>query len=172
MQTRESKPSTANQPATATPSIILLVEDEAVVRDITAQVLNSAGYRVLQTGSPGEALRVAGEHAGRIDLLLTDVIMPEMNGVDLAERIRRLRPDVTTVFMSGDMESDVSRKARNGSAMHIQKPFTVNSLLSRIAEALRASLRRGDAECAAVSTPVAKGPANSILVSSSDKVRV
>ncbi len=123
------------KPPASKSAVILLVEDEAVVREITARVLESAGYEVLECGGPHEALHLAGCHAERIDLLLTDVVMPGMNGIDLAERIRHLQPNVATVFMSGYAETDVLRKA--ASATHIQKPFTVNDLLSRVAEVLK-----------------------------------
>jgi len=119
--------------------VILLVEDEDDVREITAQVLASGGYRVLQAAGPAEALHLAAEHPGPIDLLLTDVVMPERNGVELAEQVRRLRPRLIAIFMSGYAQTEVFRKGSARSAMHIQKPFTVRSLLARIAQALEAS---------------------------------
>jgi two-component system, cell cycle sensor histidine kinase and response regulator CckA len=126
-------------PTPATPAtshtVVLLVEDEAVVREITAKVLRIAGYVVLETGSPSEALSLAGENRGAIHLLLSDVVMPQMSGIDLAARIRELHPDIAVVFMSGYVGGDILRKA-TGPAMHIQKPFTVNSLLAQVAEAL------------------------------------
>lgn len=119
-------------------SVVLLVEDEPVVREITARVLESAGYRVLESTGAKHALGLADAHCGEIDVLLTDIVMPGMTGVDLAERLRQLQPSMVTVFMSGYAESDI-RKGLAGSAVHIQKPFTVNFLLSRIAEALSAA---------------------------------
>jgi CheY-like chemotaxis protein len=123
--------------------VVLLVEDEAVVREITGQVLQSAGYRVLASSTPTHALELAREHAWNVDLLLTDVVMPEMNGIDLAEKLRQLQPKLVTVFMSGYAEGDLLRNIRAQSAMHIQKPFTVNFLLSRLAEALAANASNG-----------------------------
>ena len=119
-------------------TVVLVVEDESVVREITARVLESAGYKVLESSGPKHALCIADTHRGNIDLLLTDIVMPGMNGVDLAARLRQWQPDMVTVFMSGYADGDVLRKGLAGSAMHIQKPFTVNFLLSRIAEALKA----------------------------------
>jgi len=116
--------------------LILLVEDESIVREVTREVLERAGYRVLESGNAKEALHLARKHAGQIDLLLTDVVMPEMNGVDLATRLLEMQPGLATVFMSGYAEGDVAQKIKRSSAMHIQKPFTVNALLSRVAEAL------------------------------------
>jgi len=140
----------AEEPTKASPdkafvadnAVVLLVEDETVVREITGQVLQRAGYRVLESSGPKEALHVAGTHAGKIDLLLTDVIMPGMNGIELAKEIGSLQPDLVTVFMSGYAECDAMRKMRASSAMHIQKPFTIDVLLARIAEALNGRRER------------------------------
>jgi CheY-like chemotaxis protein len=121
--------------------VILLVEDESMVREVTSEVLEHAGYQVLQSSGPEEALRVAEEHPGEIGLLLTDVIMPGMNGADLAHRLQSMRPELITVFMSGYAENDVLSNARRKSIIHIQKPFTVQVLLSRIEEALGAGAR-------------------------------
>ncbi|MGC2110502.1 MAG: response regulator [Candidatus Korobacteraceae bacterium] len=127
------------------PPIILLVEDESIVREVTRQVLQYAGYQVLESSSPEEALRVATEHQGRISLLLTDVVMPGMNGAELAHRLESARPDLVTVFMSGYAESDVLRDVmRRKSVIHIQKPFTVEVLLSRLADALQGGLARSE----------------------------
>lgn len=120
--------------------VILLVEDEEVVREVTARVLESGGYRVLQARGPKDALHVTSTHPGNIDLVLTDVVMPEMNGVELVEQILALRPELVTVFMSGYAQTDTFRKAAGRAATHIQKPFTVKSLLSRIAQALESKL--------------------------------
>lgn len=116
--------------------VILLVEDESMVREITGQVLSHAGYRVLESASAREALQKASEHDGRIDVLLTDVVMPEMNGADLAHRMLDQQPDLITIFMSGYAEHDVLHKMKMASARHIQKPFTVDTLLFHLAEAL------------------------------------
>lgn len=119
-------------------SVILLVEDESIVREITGEVLSHAGYQVLESGNAREALQIASDHQGKIDLLLTDIVMPEMNGADLAHHMRNYRPNIITVFMSGYAEQDLLRKTKLSSAIHIQKPFTVAALLSRLSEALTA----------------------------------
>jgi CheY-like chemotaxis protein len=123
---------------TTNPPVILLVEDETAVREVTREVLLHAGYRVLESGNARDALQWAGAHAEQIDLLLTDVIMPEMNGAELAGRLQEMRPGLVTVFMSGYAESDLARRINQSSATHIQKPFTVHQLLSRVSEALQA----------------------------------
>lgn len=119
------------------PPVILLVEDESMVREVTREVLLHAGYHVLEASSARDALQLASQHAGRIDLLLTDVIMPEMNGAELANQLQTLQPGLVTVFMSGYAESDVARRIKQSSAIHIQKPFTIQALLSRVAEGLQ-----------------------------------
>jgi two-component system, cell cycle sensor histidine kinase and response regulator CckA len=123
--------------------VILLVEDESVVREVTREVLVDAGYSVLESGTPAEALELASRHAGAIDLLLTDMVMPGMNGAELANQLCALQPHVVAVFMSGYAEGDVMEKIKRTSAIHIQKPFTVNMLLSRVREALRAGVTLG-----------------------------
>jgi CheY-like chemotaxis protein len=130
-----------NSQAGTPPPVILLVEDESIVREVTREVLEHAGYHVLPSCGPEEALRLAKQHEGQIGLLLTDVIMPGMNGADLAERLQSMRPDLITVFMSGYAESDVVRNMRRQAVIHIEKPFTVEVLLSRIAEALGTGVR-------------------------------
>jgi two-component system cell cycle sensor histidine kinase/response regulator CckA len=119
-----------------------LVEDESIVREVTRDVLLHAGYRVLESSSAKEALQLASKYAGRIDLLLTDVVMPEMNGADLANELQTIRPELLTVFMSGYAESDVAQRMHRTSAIHIQKPFTVHTLLDRVGEALRAGAEK------------------------------
>jgi len=117
--------------------VILLVEDESVVREVTRQVLEHAGYEVVECTGPQEALRLAAAHRGRIGLLLSDVVMPEMNGLDLARRIQAIQPRLTTVFMSGYAENAVLQKAaRSPRSTYIQKPFTVDLLLTSVATAL------------------------------------
>jgi two-component system, cell cycle sensor histidine kinase and response regulator CckA len=124
------------------PPVILLVEDESMVREITGQVLSHAGYSVLESSNAREALQIASSHEGRIDVLLTDIVMPEMNGADLAQRMLSRQPDLVTVFMSGYAEHDVVKKAKLSSAVHIQKPFTIDLLLSRVSQALNQSAQR------------------------------
>ena len=125
-----------------TESTILLVEDEPVVREVTRAVLEHAGYRVLECNGPEEALRVGSEHRGHIGLLLSDVVMPGMNGPELALQLQSLQPGLITVFMSGYADRDVLHKvlhnkmAQGGMTNYIQKPFTINVLLSRVTAAL------------------------------------
>ena len=133
-----AKPIASYGSARATKTIILLVEDESIVREVTREVLERAGYCVLESDGPQEALRLATEHQGRIQLLLSDVVMPGMNGPDLARHLQELQPGLTTVFMSGYANRDVLQNVMgHSSGIYVQKPFSVDILLARVAEALQ-----------------------------------
>jgi len=120
--------------------IILLVEDESMVRQVTRQVLEHAGYQVLESDGAREALRLAAEHRGRIGLLLSDVVMPGMNGPDLAQRVQKIQPRLTTVFMSGYADTGVLRQSvQDPLNTYIQKPFTIDLLLACVGKALARS---------------------------------
>jgi len=124
---------------------ILLVEDEAAVREVTREALEMGGYRVLAADGPVAATHIAADEANAIDLLLTDVVMPGTNGVELARRIRQLRPGLATLFMTGYAESEVLRDGKWGTHQkHIKKPFTVHSLLASVADALAARWNGSD----------------------------
>jgi two-component system cell cycle sensor histidine kinase/response regulator CckA len=116
---------------------ILLVEDEAAVREVTREALEMGGYRVLEASGPEEAARIAGDPSVEIALLLTDVVMPGMSGPDLARQVREMRPGLVAIFMTGYSENEILRAAAHGRLEnHIQKPFTIDALLSRVADAL------------------------------------
>ncbi|HEX6132631.1 MAG TPA: PAS domain S-box protein [Longimicrobiales bacterium] len=112
---------------------ILLVEDEKSVRDLATRILQRRGYKVIAAADGNEAIEAAERAHGRIHLLLTDVIMPGLNGQDVAERVRALRPDVRVLFMSGYNEEAVLRHGvlAAGSAF-IEKPFSPSALLDRV----------------------------------------
>ncbi|HET8576544.1 MAG TPA: response regulator [Methylomirabilota bacterium] len=111
---------------------ILVVDDDPGVLALAQDVLEINGYTVLSTGDPRHALRIAKEHPGRIALLLTDVVMPLMNGPELAERFVVIRPDTKVLFMSG---FDVSGILTPG-APFIGKPFDVSALPRRVRDLL------------------------------------
>lgn len=116
---------------------ILLVEDEPAVRLVTREALELGGYRVLEADGPSTASGIAADQSVHIDLLLTDIIMPGMNGAELSRRVRHTRPNLATLFMTGYAESDALRLATlEVRQPHIQKPFTVSNLLARVADAL------------------------------------
>lgn len=87
-------------PTTQGSETILLVENEAIVRELTVQILESEGYHVLEAMNDAEALRIAGEYQAAIHLLLTDIVMPGMDGKELAEKLQQQRPDMRVLFMS------------------------------------------------------------------------
>ena len=116
---------------------VLLVEDEAPVRRHARAVLQRQGYSVLEAASPGDALLICQEHRGPIHLLLADVVMPLMNGYDLAERIVELRPSAKVLFMSGHAATILARYARRKrSSAFLQKPFSREALIHKVREAL------------------------------------
>jgi two-component system cell cycle sensor histidine kinase/response regulator CckA len=116
---------------------ILLVEDEDGVRKFVHTMLEKQGYTVLEAADSEDALSLVAHSPDRIDLLLTDVIMPRMNGPELAERITRLRPGLGVLFMSGYTDRTIRLQEGFGDESNfIQKPFTPNSLAQRLRELL------------------------------------
>ncbi len=129
----------ADAPAPDGPRTILVVEDDPAVRKLTCTVLAGCGYRVFQAAVPDEALALARCHGRRIDLLLTDVIMPQMNGAELREALRPLCPDLRVVYMSGYTDDVIARRSPvNREAHFLQKPFLVDALTAKIRGALAA----------------------------------
>ena len=117
---------------------ILLVEDEDQVRKLARAFLERQGYRVVEAASGPEALKTLEEYAGRIDLLLSDMVMPQMNGAALAERVKAMRPETRILFMSGYTEVGVEiPELLSGEWQFLQKPFSASSLDRKVREALR-----------------------------------
>ena len=116
---------------------ILVVEDEDIVRRMVCRILQTHGYEVIATASGGEALALIGESDQEIDLLLTDVIMPQMNGKELRDRMRELRPETKALYMSGYADSIIARHGvLDDDAGFIQKPFSLWDLTKKVREAL------------------------------------
>jgi two-component system sensor histidine kinase EvgS len=116
---------------------VLLVEDDRAIREMSEKMLENLGYLALAAGTPGEAMRLADEHAGDIDLLITDVVLPEMNGRDLADRLHASHPKLRTLFMSGYTANIVARQGVFGDGVpFMQKPFTLKELALKVHEAL------------------------------------
>ena len=111
---------------------ILLVEDETPLRKLISQVLKGAGHHVLDAASGDEALTLSARHSGRIDLMLTDVIMPGMSGPELVAKLRNRRPAMTVVFMSGYDNELVDKTSLESAASFLPKPFSPRALLNRI----------------------------------------
>jgi CheY-like chemotaxis protein len=116
---------------------ILLVEDSGIVRDLVRQILEMDDYTVLEAPSPEDAIRICGAHEGEIHLLLTDVLMPGMNGRELSARVTILRPSVKVLYMSGYAEDVIVRNGVQDSGTHfIQKPFSAETLAEKVREVL------------------------------------
>jgi PAS domain S-box-containing protein len=128
------------QPSVHETETILLVEDEAQVRKLIAAILSGAGYRVLAAGDPVEALRLSEHEAGKIDLLVTDVIMPTMNGRELAELLARTRPDTKVLYLSGYTDDAIAHHGvLDPGIVLLQKPVTPDALLQQVREVIEAS---------------------------------
>jgi len=114
---------------------ILVVEDEAMVRELIEHSLNRYNYTVVPASCPEEAIRICTESDIQLDLMLTDVIMPQMNGGELAQAVGQVRPGMKVLYMSGYLHS-VQGIPDPSSALFIQKPFTPDSLAQRVREVL------------------------------------
>ena len=116
---------------------ILLVEDEEAVRSFAARALKLRGYQVLEASGGEEALEIVRRHAGAIHLLITDVVMPNMDGPTLVRAVRRLRPDMAVIFMSGYAEEAFRRNDENASELHfLAKPFGLKQLAAKVKDVL------------------------------------
>jgi PAS domain S-box-containing protein len=123
---------------------ILLVEDEASLRELTSRILTRGGYQVCVAASGGEALRRAGDPAQPIDLLLTDVVMPEMLGNEVAARVDAIRPGLPALFISGYAQPILDAHGVPSPGYDIlEKPFTEAALLTRVRQALSRAVTPG-----------------------------
>jgi signal transduction histidine kinase/CheY-like chemotaxis protein len=123
----------ASLPPAGGSETVLVVEDEDEVRAVVQRVLEDHGYTVLAAGTGAEALGLAGSHATPIHLLLTDMVMPQMGGSDLARRLTSLRPDMAVLYMSGHTDHAVVHPGRAGHGTpFLQKPFTPDALARKV----------------------------------------
>ncbi len=129
---------------------ILVVDDEEQVRSLECGVLQANGYRVLPVGNGEEALRICRESSEPIHLLVTDIVMPMMNGRELARRVALHRPSLRVLFVSGyPDETEISSEGMAGKTNFLQKPFTSDTLLRRIRQSLDGMDKSSTATCAA-----------------------
>jgi two-component system cell cycle sensor histidine kinase/response regulator CckA len=132
-----SEPRTASKDTKRGSETILLVEDEEAVRGLTSRILEKQGYRVLAAQHGREAMEIASKESGRIDLVLTDVVMPGMNGRGLVERLTGIRPRIKSLYMSGYTDDDIIRRGFiEPSRSFLQKPFTSDNLLQTVRKVL------------------------------------
>lgn len=117
--------------------MILVVEDDAVVREVVREVLALGGYDVISATSGEEALQLATEHRVALDLVVTDVVMPGIGGGEVARRVAEGCPGTPVLFMSGYSDSDlIEQGVRSEQVPFLRKPFTPDSLLSKVRELL------------------------------------
>ncbi len=142
VQPIEPQQAPRTEPATMEKTTILVVDDEAGIRSLLRKVLLREGYNVLEATQGREGLEVSKSFKGKIDLLLTDVVMPEMNGIELAQQLHALRPSTRILLISGYMGANAleAEKLPTGTAF-LQKPFTLNALLAKVKEVLGATSR-------------------------------
>jgi CheY-like chemotaxis protein len=135
-------------PKTARGETILLVEDAQRVRAVVREILEMNGYAVLEARHGAEALEISSRHSGPIHLMVTDVVMPQMSGRELAQRLAPLRPDMKVLYMSGYTDDAIVRHGVLGAGMaFLSKPFTPDALAAKIREVLdvtRAGVPTGD----------------------------
>ena len=124
------------------PQRVLVVEDNDAVRSVVVTTLREAGYVVIEAGSGADALRASRSYTGDIDLLLSDVVMPELSGLELARQLLRERRELRVLFMSGHLGDDLSLDKIDAEPAPrlVQKPFTAAELLAAVEEALRGEL--------------------------------
>ncbi len=119
---------------------VLLTEDEVVLRNLVSVILRQHGYTVLEAHGGKEAINRAAKHKGSIDLLVTDVVMPGMNGRQLAERLAPSRPNMKVLYMSGYTDDAIVRSGISQPGVHfLAKPFTPFALLAKVREVLEAA---------------------------------
>ncbi len=116
---------------------MLLVEDDVEIRDVGQIMLEQLGYKVLTAGTPGEALRQAKAQTAEIELLITDVVMPEMNGRDLAKLLSEIKPGLKCLFVSGYTANIIAHQGvLDEGVLFLQKPFSLKDLAIKVRQAL------------------------------------
>lgn len=130
----------ANAISVAGTETVLLVEDDEQVLNLVRTMLETNGYKVLAASSPQKACTICEEYHGGIDLLITDVIMPIMNGKELQTRIAGMKPGINTIFMSGYMADIIANRGIIDQGVNfISKPFTLQTLTQKVQEAIKGS---------------------------------
>ena len=119
---------------------VLLVEDDDQVRSFVRMLLTNNGYRVLEASNGAEGLEIAEQNSADIDLLLSDMLLPELSGYDLAQKVLELRPQTKILFMTGYVEGEIVQRCISElGATFLDKPFQPNTLLTRVQEAIQSA---------------------------------
>ena len=134
---------------------MLLVEDEESVRHLACRALQAKGYNVLEAGDGVAALTVCQRHLRSIDLVLTDVVMPQLGGVELVQRLRTVRPQLKVLYMSGYNDSTLMRHGiEESESNYLPKPFTPDVLTRKVRDLLdQVALRTSEPEARATGGP-------------------
>ncbi len=128
-----------HQSASGGRETVLVVEDDPMVRGITIQILRYKGYEVLEAEGPEEVQKLSDDYPGRIHLLITDVMMPQMNGQEMAEMLTKARREMRVLFVSGYTDEAISKFGVLREGLHfLRKPYTPATLLSKVREILDA----------------------------------
>ena len=145
--TQRAPATQGERPVRAGTETILLVEDEIGVRQLVREMLHRLGYKIHEASSGADAVRIFAQHRNTIDLLLTDVIMPQMSGRDLAERLKALQPSLKVLYISGYTDDMLAHHGVLESNVYLlQKPFAPDELAKKLREVLDApTVRRADA---------------------------
>ncbi|HKW85576.1 MAG TPA: response regulator [Nitrospiraceae bacterium] len=134
-----AQPATFPAGSSLQPTTILLVEDDKNVRYVARTMLLQRGYTVLCAGDGDSALKIARRHRDHIDLLIADLVMPGMNGPQLAKQLRARQPNLHVLFMSGVMQEDIAPGRIPSEAGFLEKPFTPQALVAKVQEVLAGS---------------------------------
>ena len=127
----------AAEPSRGHGETVLVVEDDSAVRRVASRILSETGYTVLEADGPLSALELPAVQHGKVDLLVTDAVMPAMSGKELADRLRQEQPGIAVLFMSGYTDEVVTRQGISDDQLNfIQKPFGADELLARVELAL------------------------------------
>jgi CheY-like chemotaxis protein len=117
---------------------VLIVEDEDALREVTRRIFTRSGYQVITAASGAQAVALAADHDGEIHLLVTDVVMPNMLGKEVAEKVRQLRPDIKLLYISGYARPVLAAQGRLDPDVHlIEKPFSATAILQKAGQILR-----------------------------------
>jgi two-component system, cell cycle sensor histidine kinase and response regulator CckA len=128
---------TPDSPGAIEGEVVLIVEDEEAVRTVTARVLAAEGYEVLEAADGQQALTLMERRSGRVDLVITDVAMPILNGRELADLLRERRPDLPVLFMSGYTDDEMVRRGLiEPNKPFVGKPFTPEILAAKVRQLL------------------------------------